>query len=149
MRIQLIAFSILLTLVTNAYAQTDHAHPTAAVTRTTAPVEAKVYIIEPKDGAVVSSPVKVKFGLSAMGVAPAGTTVPNTGHHHLIIDAPLPDLSKPVPADKNHVHFGGGQTETAIELAPGKHTLQLLLADAIHVPHEPAIYSEKITIEVK
>ena len=111
--------------------------------------EAKVYFIEPSDGATVSSPVIVKFGLSGMGVAPAGTAKANTGHHHLIIDAELPALDKPVPSDANHKHFGGGQTETQIELAPGKHTLQLLLGDMAHIPHKSAVYSEKITITGK
>lgn len=152
MKLHLIAFFLLLAFVSNAYAETDHSHPaspTPGVPRTVAPAGVTAYIIEPKDGAVVTSPVKVKFGLTGMGVAPAGTMVHNTGHHHLIIDAALPDLAKPIPADKNHIHFGGGQTETSVELTPGKHTLQLLLADAIHVPHEPAVYSEQITIEVK
>lgn len=107
------------------------------------------YIIEPQDGAVVSSPVKVVFGLSGYGVAPAGTMKEHTGHHHLIIDAPLPDLSKPIPADAHYKHFGGGQTETTVELPPGKHTLQLLLGDQSHVPHNPPILSKQITITVE
>ena len=107
------------------------------------------YIISPKDGEVVTSPVTVVFGLSGFGVAPAGTVRENTGHHHLIIDAPLPDLSKPVPADDQHRHFGGGQTEAVVELAPGTHTLQLLLGDHAHVPHDPPVYSERITITVE
>lgn len=110
---------------------------------------AKVYFIEPIDGATVTSPVHIKFGLSGMGVAPAGTDRANTGHHHLIIDAELPALDKHIPADANHKHFGGGQTETNIELSPGKHTLQLLLGDKSHMPHKSAVYSEKITITVK
>ncbi len=89
------------------------------------------------------------FGLKGMGVAPAGTDKENTGHHHLIIDAPLPPLDEPIPADDHHVHFGGGQTETTIELAPGTHTLQLLLADQNHVPHEPPVVSDRITITVE
>ena len=117
---------------------------------TPAPEGAKVYIISPSDGDVVTSPVTVRFGLSGMGVAPAGTDKPNTGHHHLLIDVDeLPLLDKPVPKDANHVHFGGGQTEATIELAPGKHTLQLLLADMNHMPHDPPVVSDKITIEVK
>ena len=111
--------------------------------------EAKVYFIEPQDGSTVTNPVTVKFGLSGMGVAPAGTHKANTGHHHLIIDADLPPLDQPVPSDANHKHFGGGQTETQIELKPGKHSLQLLLGDMSHIPHKPAVYSKKITITVK
>ena len=114
-----------------------------------APENASVYIIAPKHGEVVSSPVKVVFGLSGMGVAPAGVQKDKTGHHHLLIDADLPDLSKPIPADDRHKHFGGGQTEATIELTPGKHTLQLLLGDFTHTPHTPVIQSEPITIIVK
>jgi uncharacterized protein DUF4399 len=122
---------------------------TAQVKRTPSPSGAQVYFISPKDGATLSSPVTVKFGLKGMGVAPAGSAIENTGHHHLIIDADLPPLDAPVPADANHVHFGKGQTETTVELKPGKHTLQLLLADQSHIPHDPAVMSKKITITVK
>jgi hypothetical protein len=122
---------------------------TAQVKRTPSPAGAEVYFIAPKDGATVASPVTIKFGLKGMGIAPAGTTMENTGHHHLIIDADLPPLDAPVPADANHVHFGKGQTETTVELKPGKHTLQLLLADQSHIPHDPAVVSKKITITVK
>ncbi|WP_221076189.1 DUF4399 domain-containing protein [Agarivorans aestuarii] len=118
--------------------------------QTKAPEGASVYIISPADGAVVSSPFTVSFGLKGMGVAPAGTDNTKTGHHHLLIDvAELPALDMPVPADEQHLHFGGGQTETSIELAPGEHTLQLLLGDTTHIPHSPPIMSEKITITVK
>lgn len=111
--------------------------------------EPMAYIISPADGAVVSNPVNVKFGLKNYGVAPAGIERENTGHHHLIIDAPLPDLTKPIPADANHMHFGAGQTETDIQLAPGKHTLQLLLGNQVHIPQATPIYSPVITITVK
>ena len=111
--------------------------------------DAEVYFISPVDGAIVDSPVTVRFGLRGMGVAPAGTDRPGTGHHHLLIDTGLPPLDAPVPADGQHVHFGGGQTETTIELEPGTHTLQLLLADHRHIPHEPPIVSERITIRVR
>lgn len=111
--------------------------------------EPELYFIEPTDGAVVESPVTVKFGLRNFGVAPAGVPRDNTGHHHLIIDAELPALDKPIPADKHHVHFGGGQTETTIELAPGEHSLQLLLGDHLHMPHQNPVVSDKITITVK
>ena len=116
---------------------------------TPSPADAEVYIISPVDGDTVSSPVTVQFGLKGMGVAPAGIDKPKTGHHHLLIDTGVPALDAPVPADANHKHFGGGQTETSIELAPGKHTLQLIMGDLQHVPHEPAVISRKITIIVK
>ena len=122
----------------------------SALAGTPAPEGAKVYFLTPKDGETVTSPVTVRFGLSGMGVAPAGTDRPNTGHHHLLIDLEeTPALDGPLPSDDNHKHFGGGQTETTIELAPGTHTLQLLLGDMNHVPHDPPVMSEKITIEVK
>lgn len=110
---------------------------------------AKVYIISPADGATVSSPVTVKFGLDGMEVAPAGTDKPNSGHHHLLIDTKPPAMDKPIPNDDNHKHFGKGQTEAKIDLKPGKHTLQLLLGDKGHVPHDPAVMSKPITITVK
>lgn len=117
--------------------------------RTPSPPGARVYFISPADGDVVSSPVVVRFGLSGMGVAPATVAFPNTGHHHLLIDSPLPDFDSPVPADPKHVHFGTGLTETTIELSPGTHTLQLLLGDDRHVPHDPPVHSESITITVQ
>ena len=116
---------------------------------TASPDGASVYIISPAAGATVSSPVRVVFGLRGMGVAPAGTDKANTGHHHLIIDTDLPADNAPVPADAQHVHFGGGQTEVTVELSPGQHSLQLLLGDMNHVPHDPPVYSDKITITVK
>jgi hypothetical protein len=91
----------------------------------------------------------VKFGLKGMGIAPAGMAFDNSGHHHLIIDAKAPALDAPIPADATHVHFGKGQTETTVELKPGKHTLQLVLGDQLHVPHDPAVVSKVITVTVK
>jgi len=120
-----------------------------ALDRTPAPDGASAYIVSPADGDTVSSPVTVVFGLSGMGVAPAGTEKENTGHHHLLIDAALPALDEPIPADDNHVHFGGGQTEVQIELAPGEHSLQLLLGDLNHIPHEPPVSSDVITVTVE
>ncbi|MCB1851887.1 MAG: DUF4399 domain-containing protein [Gammaproteobacteria bacterium] len=121
-----------------------------AAAATPAPEGAAVYIISPEDGAEVTSPVLVRFGLKGMGVAPAGTDKEKTGHHHLLIDLDsLPDLDKPIPADANHKHFGGGQTEVSIELPAGQHSLQLLLGDLAHIPHAPPILSEKIHITVK
>ena len=111
--------------------------------------EAYVYIISPVNGEVVNSPVLVKFGLRGMGIAPAGTEIENTGHHHLLIDVRvLPDTTKPIPSDENHVHFGKGQTEALIDLPPGAHSLQLLFADFVHIPHDPIILSKPIVIHV-
>jgi hypothetical protein len=124
--------------------------PLWVLASTPAPEGARVYFISPADGAQVSNPVTVRFGLSGMGVAPAGTDKPNTGHHHLLIDVDgTPPAGQPLPSDAQHKHFGGGQTETTVELTPGKHSLQLVLGDMSHVPHEPPVMSEKITIEVK
>ena len=109
---------------------------------------ASVYFISPNNGESISRKVTVRFGLENFGVAPAGTQVVHTGHHHLIIDADLPPLNLPIPADKNHVHFGKGQTEVEIELTKGEHTLQLLLGDFRHIPHDPPIFSKKITVKV-
>ena len=118
--------------------------------RSAAPEGAEVYIISPANGAVVKSPVKVRFGLRAMGVAPAGVNFEGTGHHHLLIDMEeLPPMDKPLPASENLVHFGKGQTEASVELAPGVHTLQLLMGNFIHVPHDAPVLSEKITITVR
>ena len=112
--------------------------------------DAQLYIIEPVDGATVPETFKVKFGLSGMGVAPAGTNIKNTGHHHLLIDMDkLPDLTKPLPATDQIIHFGGGQTETELTLTPGEHTLQLLLGNYMHIPHDKPVMSKKITITVK
>jgi hypothetical protein len=111
---------------------------------------AEVYIVTPRDGAKIKGPVTVVFGLKGMGVAPAGIKMENTGHHHLLIDSDPPaDLSQPLPANEKSVHFGKGQTETTLTLPPGKHTLQLVLGDSLHIPHEPAVVSKKITIVVE
>jgi hypothetical protein len=113
-----------------------------------APANANVYIISPADGATVQSTFTVKFGLKDMGVSPAGIEKKNTGHHHLLIDKDaLPALDRPMGGDVKH--FGGGQTETTLTLPKGKHTLQLILGDHHHVPHNPAVFSKKITITVK
>ncbi len=110
----------------------------------------EVYIISPKDGAKVKSPVTVVFGLKGMGIAPAGVKFDNTGHHHLLIDTAMPtDLTTPLPMTDNIKHFGKGQTETSLELAPGKHTLQLLFADYTHTPFTPNCASKQITITVE
>lgn len=124
---------------------------------TPAPSDAQVYFVNLSDGDTVSSPVTVIFGLAGMGVAPAGTEKENTGHHHLLIDrAPFgegPDgaeeLTLGLPADDNHIHFGGGQTQVAIELTPGSHTMQLVLGDLNHIPHATPVTSEVIAITVE
>ena len=121
----------------------------AGLPRKPAPAGAAVYIISPADGDVVSNPVRVVFGLTGMGVAPAGVPRDDAGHHHLLIDADPPSFDAPIPADENHVHFGMGQTEVELTLAPGEHRLQLLLADEVHVPHDPPLLSEPITITVE
>jgi len=122
----------------------------AQIERKAPPEGARVYLISPADGDTVTSPVTVKFGLEGMGVAPAGVKYDHTGHHHILVDVDqLPDMNLPIPADEHHVHFGGGQTETQLKLAPGTHTLQLLVADELHVPHNPPVISKKITIHVK
>ncbi|MBV6423376.1 MAG: hypothetical protein NAOJABEB_01167 [Steroidobacteraceae bacterium] len=122
----------------------------AAEPRTPSPTGAEVYIQTPVDGATVKGPVTVRFGLKGMGVAPAGIKFDNTGHHHLLIDTDVPaDLSVPLPATDKIVHFGKGQTETTITLPPGRHTLQLVLGDYLHIPHDPPLVSKKITITVK
>jgi hypothetical protein len=115
---------------------------------TPAPANAYLYIGWPVDGQVVQAnkPFKVWFGLRNMGVAPKGVSNPNTGHHHLLIDTGLPDMDKEIPSDRNHLHFGAGETETMIELPPGKHTLQLIMGDYKHVPHNPPVVSRKITV---
>ncbi|HTV50874.1 MAG TPA: DUF4399 domain-containing protein [Steroidobacteraceae bacterium] len=114
------------------------------------PSGAQVYIISPHNGAMVKSPVTVRFGLKGLGVAPAGVKFENTGHHHLLIDVELPsDLNAPLPKTENIRHFGKGETETSLTLAPGKHTLQLVVGDENHIPHTPPLVSKKITITVE
>jgi hypothetical protein len=112
--------------------------------------EPELYFIEPKNNDVITERTfKVQFGLEGFGIAPAGYDIPNTGHHHLLIDTFIPeDLTKPIPADKNHIHFGLGQTETTITLEPGEHSLRLVLGNYLHVPHNEAIISEEINILV-
>jgi hypothetical protein len=122
----------------------------AQVTKSKAPDNATVYFQTPKDGETVSSPFTVRFGLKGIGIAPAGVNQPNTGHHHLLVDvATPPDFNAALPVTDNVKHFGGGQTETELTLPPGKHTLQLVLGDYLHIPHDKPIVSQKITITVK
>lgn len=121
----------------------------AGLPRSTAPADARAYFISPCDGDTVTSPVTIRFGLQGMGIAPAGVAMENTGHHHLLIDAGLPPLDQPIPADERHRHFGKGQTEAVVPLAPGPHRLQLLLGDHLHLPHDPPVLSEPITVTVR
>ena len=115
----------------------------------TAFADKELYFISPHDGDTVSGEFKLQFGLRGMGVAPAGVAADNTGHHHLLIDVDtLPPMDLPLPKSDQVRHFGGGQTETSLSLAPGKHTLQLLLGDHSHIPHDAPVMSEKITIIV-
>ena len=121
------------------------------VPQTPSPAGASVYIINLKDGDTVTSPFKVQFGLTGMGVAPVGVEKDNTGHHHLIIDATLSpeELKAPIAADAKHVHYGAGQTEAMVTLPPGRHTLQLVLGNWSHIPHNPPVMSPVITVTVK
>ena len=154
-KILLLATALPFFLTFTARAAEKHAAAEAtngeAPAQSESPKGAKVYIVSPKDGKTVKPKLKVVFGLSGMGVAPAGIKFPNTGHHHLLIDAATKDydLTKPLPASDNCKHFGAGQTETMLELAPGKHTLQLVLGDHLHIPHNPPVISEVVTITVE
>ena len=135
----ILATALLAALPVAAHAQGTHP-----------PGDAFVYIIWPPDGATVKGPFWCRFGLRGMGVTQAGSTAPNSGHHHLLVDVDEPiDPNEPIPQDKTHLHFGAGQTEAHIDLAPGKHTLQLVLGDAKHYPFNPPVLSKKITITVK
>jgi hypothetical protein len=123
--------------------------PLAALAQTAAPSDAHLYIIWPQDGARIKGAFWCRFGLRNMGVTRAGDSTPNSGHHHLLIDVNEPiDPKEPIPSDKNHLHFGAGQTEARIDLPPGKHTLQLVLGDAEHRPFNPVVASKKITVTV-
>lgn len=121
----------------------------AAIPRSKSLEGAKVFFKSPAEGAKVKSPVKLEFGIEGMKIAKAGDNTPGTGHHHLIIDADLPkDMGMPIPADKNYIHYGTGATSAEVELAPGEHKLRLLLGNYIHVPHDPPVASEVLTITV-
>lgn len=112
------------------------------------PGDARVHIFWPDNGQTIRGAFWVRMGLSGAGIAPAGVAKAGTGHHHILVDAPLPALDQPVPNDRNHLHFGLGQTEARLDLPPGRHTLQLLLADENHLPHQPPLYSKQITVIV-
>ena len=119
-----------------------------AAARKPSPADSSVYFVNVKAGNYIAPQSVVRFGLLNMGIAPAGVDKPNTGHHHLLVDTPLPALDKPIPNDFNHLHFGAGQTEARVTLTPGKHTLQLLFADENHIPHNPPVMSKPIKITV-
>ena len=121
----------------------------AAIPRTASADGASVFFITPADGATASSPIGIEFGIAGMDVVKAGDNQPHSGHHHLLIDTGLPDLGSPIPADEHHVHFGDGSSSTEITLPPGEHTLQMLLGDHLHLPHNPPLVSEQITITVE
>ncbi|HWX67518.1 MAG TPA: DUF4399 domain-containing protein [Rhodanobacter sp.] len=141
---------ILLALALTGLTGAAMAADAQALPITKAPSGVAVYIISPSDGATVGQDVTVRFGLKGMGVAPAGVAKEHTGHHHLLVDVKeLPIAGQPIPKDDNHIHFGGGQTETTLKLKPGTHTLQLELGDANHIPFDPAVVSKKITVHVK
>lgn len=145
---KIIFIGLILAFTISCFITGIHVNATESMSVSSSPKDARVYIIEPVDGAVVSENVVVKFGLSGMGVAPAGTDKENTGHHHLLIDSSvLPKEGVPMGSDVKH--FGGGQTETTIHLEKGEHTLQLILGDKFHIPHSPMVVSEKIKITVK
>jgi hypothetical protein len=122
--------------------------PAVMAQRRAMPENARVYILWPNDGQAIQGGFWVRMGLSEGGIAPANIEKPMTGHHHLLVDAELPPMEQPIPNDRSHLHFGLGQTEARLELPPGKHTLQLLLGDENHVPHDPPLYSRRITITV-
>lgn len=125
--------------------------------RTASPEGARVYFVNLEDGASVTSPVTIEFGIEGMEIAPAGSDVPNSGHHHILLNRPplgegedgADELIYSLPADDNHIHFGGGQTEVSLDLPPGEHTLQLVLGDTNHIPHDPPVVSDVITVTVE
>jgi hypothetical protein len=136
------------TVVESAPAAAPGAPVPSPGARHPSPQGARAYIVSPENGAYVPTTFTVRFGLEKMGVAPAGVEKPNSGHHHLLIDAQLPPLDQPIPNDENHLHFGGGQTEATVTLPKGRHTLQILLGDAYHVPHQPPVYSNPVVVYV-
>lgn len=128
---------------------TESAAKIATLARTPSPDGARVFFITPADGDRVSNPVRIEFGIEGMSVTKAGDDQPNSGHHHLVIDADLPELAMPIPANANYVHFGDGRTLTEITLEPGQHSLRMLLGDHLHIPHDPPVVSDSITITVE
>ena len=143
---KLIALATIALLGGLVFASSSYAQSTQTGGPTPSPSGAKAEFLDLKDGAVIGPKTTIHFGLHGMGVAPAGTKKPNTGHFHLLIDRDLPPLDKPIPNDENDLHYGAGQTEVELTLSPGPHTLQLLLGDADHIPHTPPVYSDKIHV---
>ena len=137
------------TAVDEAPAEEAAAENTASLPRTPSPDGAGVFFITPADGETVSNPISIEFGIEGMSVVTAGDATPQSGHHHLLVDADLPNLSLPIPATDNYIHFGDGSTSTEISLEPGTHTLRLLLGDHLHIPHDPPVVSDPITINVE
>ena len=129
--------------------QADPTTEATAIMRNASADGASVFFITPEDGATLANPVGIEFGITGMDVVKAGVDQPHSGHHHLLIDTGLPELGLPIPADEQHIHFGDGSTKTEITLPPGKHTLQMLLGDHLHIPHDPALTSAQITITVE
>jgi Domain of unknown function (DUF4399) len=148
MRIRLVSAALAF-LVAAAALSAGAAIAAAPGKRTPSPDGAELYFHSPLDGTTVPRRIVVRIGLRNMGVAPAGIAIPNTGHHHLLIDTELRSSDEPIPSDYNHLHLGNGQTEIRVTLPPGRHTLQLLLADYNHVPHDPPVMSRRITVFVK
>lgn len=134
---------------TSAAADPEAAATVAMLPRSASPDGARVFFITPSGGETIGNPINIEFGIEGMTVVKAGNKQPNSGHHHLLIDTDLPDPGLPVPADAHHVHFGDGSTTTEITLAAGEHTLQLLLGDHLHIPHDPPVVSNPITITVE
>ena len=134
---------------TVAPVETEVTNGPVELPRSTSPDGARVFFISLADGDTVTNPVTIEFGLEGMDLVPAGTAAPNSGHHHLIIDAGLPDLGLPIPANDNYIHFGDASASTERTFEPGTHTLMLLLGDYLHIPHDPPVQSETITITVE
>ena len=142
--------SIKLALTVFLFSYFSYVYSAGGVAQSLSKDNSRVYIVSPKNNDIVENPITVIFGLDNMEISPAGIKKKFAGHHHLLIDVKmLPDLSMPIPADENHMHFGKGQTSVVIELEKGMHTLQLLMGDYVHIPHNKPVYSEKITINVQ
>ena len=125
------------------------AEPVTSLPRTASPDGARVFFITPADGDTVSNPISIEFGIEGMSVVMAGDATPQSGHHHLLVNADLPDFGLPIPASDSYIHFGDGSSSTEITLEPGTHTLQLLLGDHMHIPHDPPVISDPITVTVE
>lgn len=127
----------------------ETAEAPSGLPRTASPEGARVFFISPADGDIVSSPVQLEFGIEGMRVVPAGVNEPDSGHHHLIVNAGLPDMTRPIPMNEQYIHYGDGSTTTELTLEPGEYSLQLLLGDYLHIPHDPPVASEVIRITVE